>query len=349
MFLTILLRLNRPWREIKKHGLENEIEIVTTGCNGFCETGPLLLVKPDNIYYNHLKVEDIPFLVEEHLLKGRPVKKFMHIPPAEEGPIPKLSDIDFFKKQILIALRNWGLIDAEKIDDYIARDGYKALTKALTEMKPEEIIQEIKKAGLRGRGGAGFPTGLKWELVRKAEGRPKYIVCNGDEGDPGAYMDRSIIESDPHSILEGMLIGARAIGSEQGFIYIRNEYPLALKRMNTAIEQAREYGLIGKDILGTGFNFEVKVVRGAGAFVCGEETSLMASIEGRLGEPRGLDLLILPRAVFGVSQPTSIMLRLGPTFRSLLIEELNGILLLELKPAKEQKSFLWSAKFAILD
>jgi len=273
-------------KEIKKHGLGNEVEIITTGCNGFCETGPLLVVRPDNIYYNHLRVEDIPYLVEEHLLKGRPVKKYMHIPPAEEGPIPKLSDIDFFKKQILIALRNRGLIDAEKIDDYIARDGYKALTKALTEMTPVEIIKEIKEAGLRGRGGAGFPTGLKWELVQKSEREPKYIVCNGDEGDPGAYMDRSIIESDPHSILEGMLIGARAIGSEQGFIYIRNEYPLALKRMNTAIEQAREYGLLGKDILGTGFNFDVKVVRGAGAFVCGEETSLIASIEGRLGEPR---------------------------------------------------------------
>lgn len=273
-------------REIKKHGLESEVQVVTTGCNGFCETGPLLVVKPDNIFYNHLKVEDIPFLVEEHLLKGRPVKKFMHIPPSEVAPIPKLSDIDFFKKQILLALRNRGLIDAEKIDDYIARDGYKALTKALEEMSPEEIINEVKEAGLRGRGGAGFPTGVKWELVRNATGEPKYLICNGDEGDPGAYMDRSIIESDPHSVLEGMLIGARGIGAKEGFIYIRNEYPLALQRMNTAIKQAREYGLLGENILGTGFNFDVKVVRGAGAFVCGEETSLIASVEGRLGEPR---------------------------------------------------------------
>jgi len=273
-------------REIKKHGLESEVQVITTGCNGFCETGPLLVVKPDNIFYNHLKVEDIPYLVEEHLLKGRPVKKFMHIPPSEAAPIPKLSDIDFFKKQILLALRNRGLIDAEKIDDYIARDGYRALTKALEEMTPEEIINEVKEAGLRGRGGAGFPTGVKWELVRKSEGEPKYLICNGDEGDPGAYMDRSIIESDPHSVLEGMLIGARGIGAEKGFIYIRNEYPLALQRMNTAIKQAREYGLLGENILGSGFNFDVKVVRGAGAFVCGEETSLIASIEGRLGEPR---------------------------------------------------------------
>ncbi|MFW6159541.1 MAG: FAD-dependent oxidoreductase [Acidobacteriota bacterium] len=273
-------------KEIKKHNLEKEIAVITSGCNGFCETGPLLLVKPDNIYYNHLQEKDIPYLVEEHLLKGRPVKKLMFIPPSEEEVIPKLSDIDFFKKQILIALRNRGLIDAEKIEDYIARDGYKALSKALTEMNPEEIINEIKDSGLRGRGGAGFPTGVKWEIVRKAEGSPKYIICNGDEGDPGAYMDRSIIESDPHSLLEGMLIGAIAIGAEKGFIYIRNEYPLAIKRMQTAIKQAEEYGLLGEDILGTGVNFTTKVIRGAGAFICGEETSLIVSIEGRLGEPR---------------------------------------------------------------
>ncbi len=271
--------------ELKKQGLENEVLVVTTGCNGFCEAGPLLVVKPDDIFYNHLTVEDIPHLVEEHFLKGRPVKRLMYTPPEEEVPIPKLSDIGFFQKQILIALRNRGLIDAEKIDDYIGRGGYKALGKALTEMSPEEIIQEIKNSGLRGRGGAGFPTGQKWEFVRNAEGEPKYIICNGDEGDPGAYMDRSIVEADPHSVLEGMLIGARAMGAEKGFIYIRNEYPLALQRINLAIEQAREYGLLGEDILGTGFDFDVKVIRGAGAFVCGEETALMASVEGRLGEP----------------------------------------------------------------
>jgi len=272
--------------ELKKKGLEEEVLVVTTGCNGFCEAGPLLVVKPDNIFYNRLTVEDIPHLVEEHFLKGRPVKKLMYVPPKEELPIPKLSDIGFFKNQILLALRNRGLIDPEKIDDYIARDGYKSLTKALTKMTPEEIITEVKNSGLRGRGGAGFPTGVKWEFVRNAEGEPKYLICNGDEGDPGAFMDRSIIEADPHSVLEGMLIGARGIGAKEGFIYVRNEYPLALQRMYIAIDQAREYGLLGKDILGTGFDFDVTVVRGAGAFVCGEETALMASVEGRLGEPR---------------------------------------------------------------
>ena len=272
--------------EIKKHGLSDEIGILTSGCQGLCETGPLLIVKPEDIFYNHLKPEIIPHLVEEHFLKGRPVKELMFIPPAGYEDVTKLSDIDFFKKQILVALRNRGLIDAERIDDYIAQDGYRALTKVLTEMKPEEIIRAVKKSGLRGRGGAGFPTGQKWEMVRTAEGDTKYLICNGDEGDPGAYMDRSIIESDPHSILEGMMIGARAMGANEGFVYIRNEYPLAVKRMNKAIEQARDYGLLGKNILGTGFDFDVKVVRGAGAFICGEETSLIASVEGKLAEPR---------------------------------------------------------------
>ncbi len=271
--------------ELKKNGLEQEIELITTGCNSFCDTGPLLVVKPDNIYYNHLSVDKIPHLVEEHFMKGRPVKDMMFIPPSEEEFLPKISELSFFKKQILVALRNRGLIDAEKIDDYIARNGYMALSKALTEMTPEGIVDEVKAAGLRGRGGAGFSTGLKWELTRNAVGDKKYVICNADEGDPGAYMDRSIIESDPHSVLEGMLIGARAMGADEGIIYIRNEYPIALQRVNTAIEQAREYGLLGTDILGSGFDFDIKVVRGAGAFVCGEETSLISSIEGRLGEP----------------------------------------------------------------
>lgn len=291
-------------QELKKKGLEKEIKLETTGCNGFCDTGPLLVVKPDNIYYNHLKVEDIPYLTEEHFLKGRPVKRLMFIPPAEADNIPKLSDLDFFKKQMLIALRNRGLIDAENIDDYIARDGYSGLTKSLTDMSPDDILKEVKDSGLRGRGGAGFPTGVKWEFVKNAQGEPKYIICNGDEGDPGAYMDRSIVEGDPHSILEGMLIGARAIGSNQGFIYIRNEYPLAIRRINKAIEQAREYGLLGKDILGTGFDFDVKVVRGAGAFVCGEETSLIASIEGFLGEPRPRPPYPAEKGLWG--KPTNI-------------------------------------------
>ncbi|MFQ5867361.1 MAG: NADH-quinone oxidoreductase subunit NuoF [bacterium] len=272
--------------EIKKHNLQDEIQIVMTGCNGFCAQGPIMVVQPEGIFYQMLTEKDIPHLVEEHFLKGRPVKKLMYTPPEKEMPIPKMSDIDFFSKQQLIALRNRGLIDPEKIDESIARGGYRALVKALTSMTPEQIIKETKDSGLRGRGGAGFPTGRKWEFCRNSPGEEKYIICNGDEGDPGAFMDRSIIESDPHSVLEGMIIGAYAIGASHGFVYIRNEYPLALKRLINAIEQAREYGLLGEDILGTGFNFDITVQRGAGAFVSGEETSLIGSLEGRTPEPR---------------------------------------------------------------
>jgi NADH-quinone oxidoreductase subunit F len=271
--------------EIRKQGLENEALVVMTGCNGFCAVGPVMVVMPDGIFYHSLSEDIIPFLVEEHFLKGRPVKKLMFTPTEEELVIPKMMDIGFFSRQTLIALRNRGLIDPEVIDEYIARDGYKALAKALTEMKPEDIITEIKNSGLRGRGGGGFPTGLKWELCHKAEGEEKYIICNADEGDPGAYMDRSIVEADPHSVLEGMLIGARAIGAREGYVYIRAEYPLAMERLKLAIEQAREYGLIGENIFDTDFSFDVHIKQGAGAFVCGEETSLIASIEGRPPEP----------------------------------------------------------------
>jgi len=276
-------------KEIARHGLDKEVLVVPTGCNGFCERGPLLVVQPDNIFYQQLTEKDIPHLVEEHFLKGRPVKKLMYTPPDEKTPVPVLSDIAFFKGQVLIALRNRGLIDPEKIDEYIARDGYVALTKALTEMAPEDIIDEVMISGLRGRGGAGFPTGMKWKYVRETastNGDKKYLICNGDEGDPGAFMDRSLLEADPHSVIEGMVIGARAVGAHEGFVYVRNEYPLALHRLNVALNQAREYGLLGKNILGTGFDFDIKVHRGAGAFVCGEETALIASVEGRLGEPR---------------------------------------------------------------
>ena len=273
-------------RELKKHNLQNEVAVVMTGCNGFCAQGPVMVVKPDDIFYQLLTDDDIAHLVEEHFLKGRPVQKLMYTPPAEELPVPKMSDIGFFNKQRLIALRNRGMIDPEQIDEYIARDGYTALAKALNEMTPEQIIEEIKLSGLRGRGGAGFPTGRKWELARAANGETKHIVCNADEGDPGAFMDRSIIESDPHSVLEGMIIGARAIGASYGHVYIRNEYPLARERLIKAIKQAADYGLLGKDIFGTGFDFDVSIHRGAGAFVCGEETSLIASLEGRAPEPR---------------------------------------------------------------
>ncbi len=273
-------------RELAKQNLQEEVAVIMTGCNGFCAQGPVMTVQPEGIFYQLLTERDIPYLVEEHFLKGRPVKRLMFTPPTEETPVPKMSDIGFFKKQRLIALRNRGLIDPERIEDYIARGGYRALVKALTAMGRDQIIQEIKKSGLRGRGGAGFPTGLKWELTARQPGDEKFIVCNGDEGDPGAFMDRSIVESDPHSVLEGMLIGAKAIGASHGFVYIRQEYPLALERLILALGQARNYGLLGKDILGTDFSFDISVHRGAGAFVCGEETSLIGSLEGRPPEPR---------------------------------------------------------------
>jgi len=273
-------------KEIKKRGLENEIQVVITGCDGFCAEGPLLIVQPENIFYCRLTEKDVPLLVEEHFIKGRPVKKLMYTPPDAKAPVPKMNDIGFFKGQMLVALRNRGLIDPENIDEAIARDAYKAIAKVLTSMSPEEVIQEIKDSGLRGRGGGGFPTGIKWESCRNAEGEPKYVICNADEGDPGAFMDRNIIESDPHSVLEGMVIGAYAIGVSEGYVYIRHEYPLARDRLHIAIDQARDYGLLGKNIFDTGFNFDIEIVRGAGAFVCGESTALMASIEGRVGEPR---------------------------------------------------------------
>ena len=272
--------------EISRHGLEREVAVVTTGCNGFCAVGPIMVVQPDGIFYQLLKETDIPYLVEEHLLKGRPVKELLYIPPREKMPIPRMSDIPFFADQTLIVLRNRGLIDPEKIDEAIARGAYEALAKVLTSMTPEEVIREIKASGLRGRGGGGFPTGIKWDTCRQVPENPKYIICNADEGDPGAFMDRSTIESDPHAVIEGMCIGAYAVGSSQGIVYIRNEYPIALERLRTAIGQAREYGLLGKNIFDKGFDFDIRIVRGAGAFVCGESTALMASIEGRPGEPR---------------------------------------------------------------
>ena len=272
--------------EISRQGLGNDILIVPTGASGLCVRGPILIVQPDGVFYQYLKKEHIPHLVEEHFLKGRPVKSLMYVPPGEEFPIPKMRDIPFYMGQRLIALRNRGLIDPDNIEEYIANDGYRALAKVLGSMSPEAVINEIKKSGLRGRGGAGFPTGLKWELCRKAEGEPKYVICNADEGDPGAFMDRSILEADPHSILEGMAIGAYAIGASNGYIYVRIEYPLAIQRLETALKSAREYGLLGKNIFGSEFDFNIDIFKGAGAFVCGEETALIASIESKPPEPR---------------------------------------------------------------
>ena len=272
--------------EIKKRGLESEINVVLTGCNGFCAEGPVMTVYPDDIFYEKVKVDDIPLIVEEHFIKGRPVERLMYKEPLKKHPIPLMKDIPFFNLQVLRALRNKGLIDAEKIEEYIARDGYQAAAKALLEMTPEEIVAEMKKSGLRGRGGAGFPTGMKWELCQRVKGADKYILCNGDEGDPGAFMDRSIMEADPHVVLEGMIIGAKAIGANKGYIYVRAEYPLAVHRLQLAIDQAKEYGLLGDNILGTGFNLDIEIYQGAGAFVCGEETALMRSLEGKRGMPR---------------------------------------------------------------
>ena len=273
-------------REVARRNLQDEVLIVATGCNGFCERGPILMVHPDGVFYQRLKAEDAPFLVDEHLVKGRPVEKFMYVPPAAKTPVPKMADIEFFKHQRLIVLRNRGRIDPEKVEEYIAYDGYEGLAKALAAMTPDEIVAEVSASGLRGRGGAGFPTGKKWALCRREEASPKYLICNGDEGDPGAFMDRSLLEADPHAVIEGMVIGAKAIGAAKGFIYIRDEYPLAVKRMGIAVGQAREMGLLGTDILGSGFAFDVEIVRGAGAFVSGEETALIASIEGQRAFPR---------------------------------------------------------------
>ena len=272
--------------ELIKRNLQNEVKIVLTGCNGFCAKGPVMVVYPEDIFYQLVKPEDVPFLVEEHFIKGRPVEKFLYTPPAAKNTIPVMNDIPFFKHQVLRALRNRSLIDAEKIEEYIARDGYMAAAKALTEMTPEQIVSEVKSSGLRGRGGAGFLTGLKWELCARVQGDIKYILCNGDEGDPGAFMDRSVMEADPHSVLEGMIIAAKGINAHYGYIYVRAEYPLAVHRLQIAIDQAKENGLLGNDILGTGFDLDIEIYQGAGAFVCGEETALMASIEGKRGMPR---------------------------------------------------------------
>ena len=273
-------------KEIAYQGLKDEVSVVITGCNGFCGQGPLLVVLPDNIFYGWLKTEDIPYLVQEHFVKGRPVKKLMFVPPEKKEPLPLMTDIPFFKKQILIVLRNKGIIDPEKFEDYIARDGYTALEKTLTYMTPEDVVREVSQAGLRGRGGAGFPTGRKWTVCRTEKKFPKYIIGNCDEGDPGAYMDRSLFEADPHSVVEGMTIAAYAIGAAKGYIYVRTEYPLAVKRMNIALLQAREHGLLGEKILGSDFNFDIEIREGSGAFVCGEETSLIHSVEGGIPEPR---------------------------------------------------------------
>ncbi len=269
--------------EAKAAGVEKDVQIVKTGCFGFCEKGPIVKVLPEDSFYVEVKPSDAKEIINEQIVKGREVPRLLY--NKDKKSLESVQDIDFYQKQLRIVLRNCGIINPENIDEYIARDGYKALEKALFDMTPEEIVAEVKNSGLRGRGGAGFPTGLKWEATQKASGDVKYVVCNADEGDPGAYMDRSTIEGDPHSILEAMTICGKAIGANKGFIYIRAEYPLAIERLKIAMKQSKEYGLLGKDILGSGFDFDIEIRLGAGAFVCGEETALLRSIEGLRGMP----------------------------------------------------------------
>jgi NADH:ubiquinone oxidoreductase subunit F (NADH-binding)/(2Fe-2S) ferredoxin len=272
--------------ELTARKLNEQIKLVETGCNGFCALGPLLVVYPEGVIYVQLKPGDIPELVEEHLIKGRLVERLLYKEPTTADLIPSMQEIPFFAFQKLRVLRNRGIIDPEVIEESIARDGYLGMAKALKEMTPEEIVKEVTDSGLRGRGGAGFPTGMKWSFAAGAKGDVKYVLCNADEGDPGAFMDRSVLEADPHAVLEGMVIAAKAIGAHKGYIYCRAEYPLALHRLNIAISQAKDYGLLGEDILGSGFDFDIEIYQGAGAFVCGEETALMTSIEGKRGMPR---------------------------------------------------------------
>ena len=272
-------------KEVQEQGLQEDVQVVTTGCFGFCEKGPIVKVIPDNTFYVSVEPGDAREIVAEHAVKGRRVERLLYVDPVNKEQIADSKGMGFYKKQIRIALRNCGLIDPENIDEYLAADGYEAMGKVLSELSPEEATQEMIDSGLRGRGGGGFPTGIKWQIASKVPADQKYVVCNADEGDPGAFMDRSILEGDPHSVLEAMVINGYCIGATKGLIYIRAEYPLAINRLKIAIKQAREYGLLGKDILGSGFDFDVEIRYGAGAFVCGEETALIHSMEGERGEP----------------------------------------------------------------
>ena len=290
--------------ELEKRNLDKEILVVQTGCHGMCEMGPIVVIYPEGTFYCRVQASDVTEIVQEHLVKGRPVPRLLYTTPEDASKVPFYKDIPFYGKQHRIALKNCGYINPDNIEEYIARGGYEGLGKALTTMTPAQVIEEVKISGLRGRGGGGFPTGLKWSFAAKSPGPKKYVICNADEGDPGAFMDRSLIEGDPHSIIEGMMLGAYAIGADEGYIYCRAEYPLAIERLKTAIAQAEDFGLMGTDILGTGFNFTLHIKEGAGAFVCGEETALMGSIEGRRGMP-------MPRppfpAVHGLwGKPTNI-------------------------------------------
>ncbi len=285
--------------ELEKNGLTEEVQVIKTGCFGLCAVGPIMIVYPEGSFYSGVQAENIPEIVTEHLLKGRPVKRLLYKETVTEDMIKSLNHTPFYAKQKRVALRNCGVINPENIDEYIAYDGYEALAKCLMEYKPEEVIQIVKDSGLRGRGGAGFLTGLKWQFAAANHADQKYVCCNADEGDPGAFMDRSVLEGDPHSVIEAMSIAGYAIGASQGYIYIRAEYPIAVKRLEIAINQAREYGLLGKNIFSTGFDFDIEIRLGAGAFVCGEETALMTSIEGKRGEPRPRPPFPAVKGLFG--------------------------------------------------
>ncbi|PWL49076.1 MAG: NADH-quinone oxidoreductase subunit NuoF [Clostridiales bacterium] len=285
--------------EIGKNGLTDEIKVIKTGCFGLCAVGPIMIVYPEGSFYSAVTAEDIPEIVSEHLLKGRPVKRLLYKETIDEDTIKSLNHTPFYQKQKRVALRNCGVINPENIDEYIAYDGYEALAKCLLEYTPEQVIQIVKDSGLRGRGGGGFSTGLKWQLAAGNHADQKYVCCNADEGDPGAFMDRSVLEGDPHCVIEAMAIAGYAIGATQGYIYIRAEYPIAVKRLEIAINQAREYGLLGKNIFSSGFDFDIEIRLGAGAFVCGEETALMTSIEGKRGEPRPRPPFPAQKGLFG--------------------------------------------------
>jgi len=285
--------------EIKQAGLAEEVKVIKTGCFGLCALGPIMIIYPEGAFYSRVKAEDIPEIVSEHLIKGRIVTRLLYDETVHKDGIQSLNETQFYKKQHRVALKNCGVIDPENINEYIAYDGYQALGKVLTEMTPDDVIQLIKDSGLRGRGGAGFPTGLKWSFAKASENDQKYVACNADEGDPGAFMDRSVLEGDPHVLIEAMAIAGYAIGANQGFVYVRAEYPIAVKRLQIAINQAKEIGLLGKNILGTGFDFDLDIRLGAGAFVCGEETALMTSIEGHRGEPRPRPPFPAVKGLFG--------------------------------------------------
>jgi NADH-quinone oxidoreductase subunit F len=290
--------------EIEKQNLKGKVEVRASGCHGFCERGPLVVINPQNIFYQRVGLDDAEEIIKETVLNGQIIDRLLYVDPVTQEKILHEDEIPFYKRQMRLVFGMNGNIDPNSLEDYLAIGGYSALIKVLNGMEPEAVIEEIKTAGLRGRGGGGFSMGLKWEATRKAPGLPKYIICNADEGDPGAYMDRSLLEGNPYSILEGMLIGAYAIGSDTGYIYVRNEYPLAVKNITIAVDKARELGILGKDILGSGFDFDVLIVRGGGAFVCGEETALIASIEGRSGEPRAKYVFPAERGLY--NKPTNI-------------------------------------------